>query len=211
MDFITHSLIGAGAARLIAPRRDWIPQLSLCGVLGSLVMDNDSWLYLLGPNHYGLYHRVITHSVIGLVASALIAAGISRAVAAKAPWRRFGWFVSDNLNNEETPPTAAPFTLYLIVASIAAFLHFCGDVITGFGNMTPFWPWNKWDASLHIVNSFSVVIFSATLLWHICLRKFGGTRRREVYITLAWAALVVGYLAVRWYLIAQGIVRPAFI
>ncbi len=210
MDFITHSLIGAGGARLAAPRREWLPQLSLAGLLGSLVMDSDSWLYLIGPNYYGLYHRVITHSIIGLTACALFAATVARAVACKASWRRFGWFVSANLPEDDTPD-AAPFRWFLLIAAIAAAMHFLGDVITGFGNMTPLWPWSWWDASLRLVNSFSVTIFTATLAWHIVLRTRGGTRRRELIITACWALFVAAYLALRWVLIETGSAQPAFI
>ena len=58
MDFITHSLVGAGVARLACPKKEWLPQLTLAGLLGSLAMDGDSWLAFINQDAYGLYHRV---------------------------------------------------------------------------------------------------------------------------------------------------------
>jgi len=196
MDFLTHSLIGAGAARLICPKREWIPQVSLAGMLGSLIPDSDSWLALIGPEYYGLYHRTITHSIIGLTACSFLAAGVSSAVLSVRLWRRFGWFVSTNLNRDFSP-TKMPVGVLLLAASMGAVLHWCFDIITGFGNMKPFWPWRNWEASLHAVNSFDAFIFSTTMAWHLVIRNFEWKRKREAAIAGAYFVLMILYVGAR--------------
>ena len=200
MDFLTHSLVGTGAARLICPDRKILPQLSLAAILGSEIMDGDAWLYLLGPNYYGFYHRVISHSVLGLTASALVAATMGWGAGGVKSWRRFGWFVTSNIPKENAvapPLSRAPWRIHLAVASAGAALHFLGDVITGFGNMTPFWPWSHWDASLRAVYSFDVVIFPTTLAWHLLIRNLDLSRRREWPITLGYFVFVAAYVSIR--------------
>ena len=196
MDFVTHSLMGAGAARLATARREWLPQTALAGLFGSLLMDGDSWLYLLGPNYYGFYHRVATHSLVGLAVMATFSAGLAWLVEQIRPWRRFGWFVWENLPAGAAPPSA-PFPLLLGVAGAAVLLHFCFDAITGFGNMEPFWPWSHWDASLKLVFSFDTLIFSATLGWWGVMRWKDWPRRRDALWTALYAALIVTYLLLR--------------
>ena len=66
MDFLTHTLVGAGAARLLARRRDQIAQLMPAALIGALLPDFDSWLYFWGLDNYGRYHRILTHSVWAL-------------------------------------------------------------------------------------------------------------------------------------------------
>ena len=196
MDFVTHSLMGAGAARLIAPRREWRPQLSLAALGGSLVMDGDSWLYLLGPNYYGFYHRLASHNVIALILIALIAATGAWSVARVCRWRRFGWFVAPNLPRG-VEPSRPPWGWFFLVAAAAAFLHFCADVITGYGNMCPFWPWSKWDASLSVVSSFDQVIFWTTIAWHLLIRHLDWPRRREWPISLVYLVMMAAYIGIR--------------
>jgi membrane-bound metal-dependent hydrolase YbcI (DUF457 family) len=206
LDFVTHSLVGAGAARLVVRDPRLLPQLTLAALLGSLVMDGDSWLHLLGPNVYGRWHRVATHSLVGLGCCALFAAWVGWMVAGVPRWRRLGWFAADNLAPATDPPARAGFRAFAGVAALAAALHFAGDVITGFGNMLPLWPWSRWDASLLLVNSFDWVIFSTTLAWHVATRRWAsGNRRRAMLLAAGWAVVVVGYLIARWALGLRGI------
>ncbi|MCB2156153.1 metal-dependent hydrolase [bacterium] len=198
MDFVTHTLVGAGAARLACPQKEWLPQLTLSAVLGSLLIDADPWLYLIDPAYYGKYHRVASHCLMGLVVMSLVCAGLAWSMSSVKPWRRFGWFVSDNLQRQEEPPSRAPFRLLLFVAACAVVLHFLGDIITGFGNMLPFWPFSNMDYSMHAVSSFDVAIFSTTLLWHVLLRTLKLSRRREAILSAGYFVLVVVYILFRW-------------
>jgi membrane-bound metal-dependent hydrolase YbcI (DUF457 family) len=197
MDFITHSLMATGAVRLAVPEKVWRPQLALAAVLGSLLQDADSWLYLIGPEYYGKYHRIASHTVWGLALIALACAAAAWGLAAVRPWRRFGWFVETNLAPGGDLPPRAPFRWFFLVALMAAYLHFAADLTTGFGNLLFFWPWSSFDFSLRAVNSFDWVIFSCTLGWHIVLRRLEWPRRREAVITAVYALLIIGYVAAR--------------
>jgi len=195
MDFITHALIGAGTARLASPKREWIPQLSLAGILASELQDADFWLYLIQPYYYGKYHRVASHNLWALFLIGLACAGIAWAVTRVRPWRRFGWFVADNLPREDPPPAHVPWAWFAFVAVVAAYLHFAADWITGFGNLQPLWPWSAWDPSLRAVTSFDLPIFVATLAWHLSMRWFQPGRRGEGWMTVIYAAAVALYIA----------------
>lgn len=173
-----------------------MPQISLAALLGSLLPDADSWLYLLGPEMYGRYHRVFTHCIVGGAAVALVAGVIAWLVTARASWRRFGWFVADNLPQADTEPPRASLRLLIAVAALAVVAHILFDVITGYGNILPFWPWSPWDASLRLVNSFDWVIFSATLAWHVASRRSSAQWGRP--LVGCWATVVLVYLAMRW-------------
>ncbi len=197
MDFITHTLMGTGLGRLAAPRRELLPQFCLAGALGSLLQDGDSWLHLLGPNHYGLYHRVVTHSLLGLTVVGCVAGLMAWGAGGVGAWRRFGWYVSPNLPADASV-VRAPLGGLIGVGLVAAYLHWCADVITGFGNLTLFWPWSNRDFSLHAVYSFDAVIFSATLAWHILIRRLDWPRRRESALTAGYMILVIAYVFVRW-------------
>ena len=153
MDFVTHSLVGATTARLFARRPEELPALALTGVLASLIMDRDSWLAMLGPAAYGRWHRVASHSLVGLIVCAGLALAFVFAVQVIPRARRFGWFVSPKLGVETVPVFPAALKL-IAVAALAAALHWLGDVITGFGNMKLFWPWSDCDFSLSAVTSF---------------------------------------------------------
>ncbi len=208
MDFLTHSLVGAGAARLLCRQPNQLPQLSIAAVLGALLIDADPWLYLIDPSYYGLYHRVVTHSIVGMVGVTLVSAGIVWTFYALlwrypedrpfiAPAKRFGWFVSSNFTGDEQPQRLKYFPL-VAAAGAGVALHWVYDVITGFGNMEPFWPWSRYDASLHAVISFDPVIFSATLGWHIVIRRLSLVRRKEVWISLGYAVGIAAYVAIRY-------------
>jgi membrane-bound metal-dependent hydrolase YbcI (DUF457 family) len=196
MDFITHSLVGAGVARLAAPKRSFVQQLSLAGVAASLLQDADFWLYNIDPNYYGRYHRVASHSVWALALIALAAATLAWAIARKPRARRFGWFVSDNLPGSAEVPRAR-WVAFAGVALAAAYLHVAMDAITGFGNVLPLWPWSTWDASLAAVTSFDWIIFAGTLGWHVVLRTGKWTRRQEWIVSGAYALAIIVYVGLR--------------
>lgn len=199
MDFITHPLVGAGIARFVTPRRELLPQATLAGILASLLMDNDAWLFLLGPDAYGRYHRVFTHCILGLAFWALLSAAIVQWVACKPDWRRFGWFLTANLKPGEIP-NRAPWPVLIVVAALAAAFHWLGDIISDFGNLELFWPWSDRDFSMGIVLSFDWFIFGATLSWHLLSREIIWRRKRELFLFLGWFAIVLIYLLIRYHM-----------
>lgn len=206
MDFITHTLIGTGVARLVAPEKRLLPQCALAAVLASLLPDSDSALALLGQEYYGRYHRVASHSILGLALIALLAAGVAWwAFRARPRWRRFGWFVSENQKADDSDPPPVGFSILLIVAVGAVAMHWVGDWITGYGNITPLWPWRNRDISLAAVNSFDWVLFASTLAWHVTIRTLDWPRGREALLTGAWFLWCAGYVTWRVYTGQSGI------
>lgn len=197
MDFVTHTLMGVGLARLAAPRRDQVAQYSLAGMLGSLLPDFDSWLIFLGPNSYGFYHRVITHSLVALICIGAIAGAITWGLASVTGYRRFGWFVAPNLSADTASPPRAPVVALMAVALAAAGVHWLADYITGFGNLKPFWPWSQREYSLGAVHSFDAFICGTTLVWHLALRRLSLPKSREAVLTAAYAAVIIAYVVLR--------------
>ncbi len=198
MDFLTHTLVGAGAARLICSERKLLPQASLAAMLGALLIDGDPWLYLIDPEWYGRYHRVVTHSIIGMICMTLLSAALAKGVLRFAPARRFGWFVSPNLRQCDTPAASSPWRLLLCCAMAGVGLHWLFDVITGFGNMLPFWPWSPYDVSLQAVFSFDFFIFSFTIAWHLLLRQLEPLRRKELLISGGYVLCIFVYVLARY-------------
>lgn len=147
---------------------------------------------------------VVIAVIVGLAVTALLAATLAWTAGTVRGWRRFGWFVADNLPPEPTT-SRPPWFLFLAIAVPAALLHFAFDVITGFGNMKPFWPWSDWDASLHAVSSFDFTIFASTLGVYLALRYYDATRRQ----TLGYGSVYL--LAVALYVVARHVWGPSSI
>jgi len=196
MDFVTHALIGANVSRLFVRRPGELPALALAGVLASTLMDGDSWVALLGPGMYGRWHRVVSHSLIGLVGCALLAVAIARLAWRFPPARRFGWFVSANLPCDAEPVLAGAGRM-MALCVLCALAHGAADAITGFGNMLFLWPFDRRDFSLHAVTSFDPFLFSLTMGWHLLLRRNATPVADERWIALAWLALAAGYVWAR--------------
>lgn len=198
MDFITHTLVGTGAMRMMTPRADWRARLAPAAFLGSTLMDFDSWLALMGPDYYGRYHRVVSHSIVGLLTLSLVSAAFTWWLARRGKWERFGWYITPNLAQDESvesePP---PFVKFLAVCLVGAALHWIADVITGFGNMQPFWPWSNYDASLRAVFSFDVFLFSLTFGWHLVTRNWNFSLGRERAIGAGYFAIATCYVVGR--------------
>lgn len=200
MDFITHTLIGVGCARLLALRRpELLPQVTVTAILGSTLMDADGIAGLiLGQDFYGRWHRVATHSIIGLAACAAVAAAVGWRLGAVERWRRFGWHLADRLAADSPLPERAPAALHLRVACVAAAMHFVADAITGYGNLHPFWPWStRFEASLHATNSFDAVMLGMALAWHFAARWRPWPAARQVALGAAWLGLSAAYVGLR--------------
>lgn len=196
MDFITHSLVGAATARLVTPRKELLPQATLAGIGGSMLMDSDSWLFFLGPDAYGRFHRVFTHCIWMLVFWVVLSAALVRVIGYVRVSRRFGWFLTANLAPEPISPRA-PWGLLLLIAAVAAAMHWLGDVITGYGNLQPYWPFSKHEYSFNIVTSFDWFIFGVTFSYHLATRELDWPRRKEAWLAGAWLAAVISYLFIR--------------
>jgi len=198
LDFITHCLMGVGAARVVSPRREWFGQLSLTVVGVNAMMDADMLVGIKSFALWGSVHRVQTHSLIGMCAIVLAASAVAWLCFGRfVSWRRRGWMVGEK-PLEEAEPSRTPWALMLFCAALAAGLHWCGDVVTGYGNMMPLWPWSRIEVSISAVLSFDWAIFSATLAWHVLIRTWEPGRGREGLVGVCYALLVVGYVMAKW-------------
>lgn len=91
MDFTTHLTTGAFLAVGLA--RGHNPEVPVGAAVlgGALLPDTDAVLYLISPELYFCYHRVVTHT---LVATPLLAAGLAGllvALGGRRFWLLFGY------------------------------------------------------------------------------------------------------------------------
>jgi len=166
--------------------------------LGALLPDADGVLGWIDLSLYDRYHRVVTHSVPGLLAVTLLAAGL----AATWPERWILPFLRTRAQGQEiVRPTARRL---LSFAALAVALHFVGDLITAWG-IWPAWPWSAHDFALARVNSLEPALCGITLgawaLQHWLLTK--GRRRAAWGAAVAWLLVCAVYVAVRPALLGE--------
>lgn len=114
MDNVSHSLAGWALSRAAGPVRPAGTTLGL--ILASNLPDLDFVLYARGSSEYLLWHRGITHSLVGLAAlPPILATGLWIGYARRT---RFGWF--------------------LLLAFAGVGLHLVYDVVTPWGTMLLF-------------------------------------------------------------------------
>jgi membrane-bound metal-dependent hydrolase YbcI (DUF457 family) len=203
MDSITHILAAALFCQPIASppidaecetRPVWRERFAI--LLGALLPDADGMLGLIDPVWYSKYHRVVTHSFVGLVALAFIIALLARRWPEKfiLPFMRpkaRGLRVID--------PT---YRRLLLFASISLVTHFILDWVTAWG-IWPLWPITHADFALHRVNSLSLPICLFTLsAWGIqtaILNRTGNQARGAVpwIIATGWAFFFIAYVIIR--------------
>lgn len=114
MDNVSHSLAGWALSRGAGPARPAGTTLAL--ILASNLPDLDFLLYARGSSEYLLWHRGVTHSVVGLaLLPPILAAGLWIGYARRTG---FGWF--------------------LLLAFVGVGLHIIYDVVTPWGTMLLF-------------------------------------------------------------------------
>lgn len=112
MDDITHALVGWAVAEA-GPARRWGGRATAALVLSSVVPDIDGILAFAGRSAYLLEHRGFTHSLIGLVPTALVVAG--------PLWRLTG---------------KRDFLALAGLSFIGVALHIACDAVNAWGTMT---------------------------------------------------------------------------
>lgn len=207
MDFLTHACMGVGATRLLARKPALRPQLAATALFASLLPDGDSFIVLAGMEWYGKYHRVVTHSLAGLLCVVLISAALVWVPAHSLRVRAWGWLVvpdaapSASSTDSSSAVPRASLGWLLAAATVGAALHWLGDAITDYGSLFPFWPfYQHFEVNWGLVKSFDWPIFMLTLCWFLVVRNDSLSRRREVRLGAEYAGLVSGYLLVRWVL-----------
>ncbi len=200
MDSITHILSGAlwtepvrrplGAKGHYARWRERVAIL-----VAALLPDIDGVLGWIDPALYGKYHRVVTHSIGGLIVLALLAAVIAKYWPEK-------WLLPRFRPKADSPRIANPsYPRLLAVTSITTVFHFLGDWIGAWG-VWPLWPWKpEANFALARVNSLDVVILGMTVAaWAIQNFALAKGRRKTAWVLpVVWLALVVVYVWLRPY------------
>jgi heme A synthase len=127
LDSITHILSGALWTEPVRPPLGaeghyarWRERAAI--VAAALLPDADGVLGWIDPALYGKYHRVVTHSVGGLIALAFLSALIAK------HWPR-KWLLPFLRKNADSSEIAPSFLRLSIIASITTLLHFLGDWI----------------------------------------------------------------------------------
>jgi len=141
------------------------------------------------------YHRIASHSFLGLVVVALLSATL----AWKWPER---WLLPSLRPKTSTPRRVNPSWRRLFLFSmVAVVFHFVGDWITAWGTLKPFWPFSDLDAQLARVNSIEPILCSITIAaWavqHFCLSR--GHRRAAWTIAGLWLVICAMYVWLRPY------------
>lgn len=170
-------------------------------LLGALLPDLDAVPGLLET--FGLtqepmftrYHRIASHSIIGLIAVAILSA----IIASKWPER---WLLpSLRPKNRILPPVNPSLRRLLLFSSLAVSFHFIGDWITAWGTLKPLWPFSNLDTQLARVNSIEPVLCSLTIAaWavqHFCIVH--GFRKTAWSVAAIWLLLSVAYVWLRPY------------
>jgi len=142
---------------------------------------------------YVKYHRVATHSFIGLILIALFAATVARKWPASWIFRRF------RPKETSDPVFDPPWERLFGISLIAVGLHFLGDWITAWGKLRFFWPFSDIDTQLGRVNSMEPVLATVTVLaWGVQNYLLGrGYRKAGWCIAGVWLLFVVLYVWLR--------------
>ena len=210
MDTLTHVLSAAlWTEPLSSPALDvgqvhprWRDRAAV--ILGASIMDLDGvlgWVsqVLRGDMLlYTLYHRVVTHSVGGLVVCALLSALIAR----RWPERWLLPFLRPPPGAGE--PVTPRLQRLFCLASIGAAWHLVGDAITHWGTLKPLWPFSGFDLQWDLVNSLSPPLFSLTLAaWAIQNQVLRAGKTRWAWaIAVVWLAACGAFIAFRPLLIS---------
>lgn len=146
MDDVTHALVGWAVAEA-GPARRWGGRATAALVLSSVVPDIDGILAVAGKSAYLLEHRGFTHSVIGLIPTALIVAW--------PLWRFTG---------------KRDFRALAGLACIGVALHIACDAVNAWGTMA-LYPLSRsrvqldWVFILDVVFTGIVLVAAAVARW----------------------------------------------
>ena len=204
MDPITHVLSAAIWVEPLKPPKPenaiyarWRERAAI--LLGALLPDLDAVPGLLETSGltdepiFTQYHRIASHSFLGLIVVALLASTL----ALKWPEK---WLLPSLRPKDRTSPRVNPrWRRLLLFSSIAVGFHFLGDWITAWGTLKPFWPFSNFDAQLGRVNSIEPVLCALTIaawaIQHYLLTK--GMRRSAWTVAGTWLIIVILYVWLR--------------
>ena len=196
MDPVTHVLSAALWTEPALRRPTEASQLPLwraraAVALGALLPDADGLVGWVSLSLYAKYHRVVTHSLVGLPLLIVAAALIAR----HWPVR---WLLPSLRPAAGQPDVRPRWRPLLGLAAIGAAWHLIGDVVTAWG-IWPLWPFSSIDLSLARVNSIEWPLLMLTVLaagaQYWLLER---ARRRAAWATAAlWLLAAAGYALLR--------------
>ncbi len=205
MDILTHLLtaaiwtepiIAASGKENTRPR--WRYRTAVA--LGASLPDLDGclgWISQLSTGDFTLYtryHRVVTHSIIGLLTIAFLAALLAR------HWPERLLLPSLRRHGISPTPTSPPSLCPLFALALwAAVWHFFGDAVTAWGTLRPFWPFSDWNAQWGLMNSLEPAMLGLTLTaWAIQHRLLANGSRKGAWLTAGlWLAACALYAILR--------------
>lgn len=135
MDPITHAVIGAAIAKLTGNEISISDAATVSMVIGAVLPDADIVFQKWGDYAYLKNHRGLTHSIIGLVVSSAVLAGI------------LSFFYESS--------SVLGLFLWSLLGGLS---HSGADLLNSYGAKL-FWPFFKKGFSLGIINSFDPVFF----------------------------------------------------
>ena len=172
MDPVTHLVSGALAGRALRKQFPTRLVYGLC-ILAAWLPDIDNFVGL-GPEQYLLYHRGITHSVVGILFQALLITGVFRLF----------------------DKTFTPLKTFCVALGLLA-LHVWLDVITTYGTqlLAPFNATRFQWGSVFILDPF--LTLTALVLFFVSLRSGDWGRRMAVVGLILFVAYPLGCRSVR--------------
>jgi len=159
--------------------------------LGTLLPDADGVVGWVSLSLYTKYHRVVTHSVVGIPVVIALAALVAR----HWPERWLLPSLRPAARSGVGPPRWLPL---LALAAIGAAWHLVGDAVTGWG-WQPLWPLWRGDVGLNAVNSLELPLCLWTIgAWAVQHRVLQRRQRRAGWwIAALWLALAAVYTVLR--------------
>lgn len=98
MDVTTHVSVAAFAAVGLAKGKAAAKEIRTAVFLGSMAPEIDSFLYLINPNLYIEYHRIYTHTFLGVaLLSAVIVWLVTFTWGKRSPWNLYLYAVIGGL------------------------------------------------------------------------------------------------------------------
>lgn len=162
-------------------------------LMGALLPDADGVLGWIDPALFARYHRVVTHSILGMG----VIVALCSVISAKWPERVLLPFLRPKGDGVVVNPSARRLAFF---AAIAIVLHFVGDWIAAWG-IWPLWPFSNHDFAMRWVNSLDPVLLAITVsFWaaqHVCLTH--GRRRAGWALAGLWFVACAGYVAARYH------------
>lgn len=168
MDPITHTCSGILIGQGLRPQAAVRKKTLLVAGLAAFAPDFDSVSYLWGADAFYRFHHTYTHTLIGIIALAVVLAGIEHR-----------WF------------KGLSFPRLLAVNLAGCTIHLCGDLIA-LWPLRILWPFSDHDFTLHWTRDFDYVVLGVVVV-ATGLSETDGFQCRAPWIIAGAFLLLVAY------------------